>query len=494
MSSINITLPNGIAYEQPVGLFINNAYKHASGDEFQVVDPSTAQQVLSVRGASVADIDEAVDAARKAFQGPWSEFTPAQRGDALVKLASLIDRDRKLIAAIDAYDCGKPYSVALEADLDESYNVFKYYAGWADKIYGDTIDTSPTKLAYTLQEPLGVCGQIIPWNFPFMMLAWKVAPALACGNVVIVKPAEQTPLSAMYFGKLVQEAGLPPGVVSIVPGLGPVAGKALAEHTQVDKIAFTGSTNTGRAIMRSAASNLKNITLECGGKSPLIIFKDAALDQAVKWAHVGIMDNSGQVCTSTSRIYVHEKVYDEFVTRFTEFTNKSTVIGNPFKDDVNHGPQVSKTQFDRILSYIEAGRKEGAKILSGGAKVDGEGYYIQPTIFTETDENATIVRDEIFGPVVVINKFATEAEAVAKANDTSYGLAAALFTENISRGHTVARKLQAGMVWINSSGDSHFGIPFGGYKSSGIGRELGRYALDAYTQTKAIHINLGTTL
>jgi aldehyde dehydrogenase (NAD(P)+) len=336
-----------------------------------------------MKGASVADVDEAVEAAHKAFQGPWSEFTPAQRGDVLLKLASLIDRDRKLIAAIDAYDCGKPYSVALEADLDESYNVFKYYAGWADKIYGDTIDTSPTKLAYTLQEPLGVCGQIIPWNFPFMMLAWKVAPALACGNVVIVKPAEQTPLSAMYFGKLIQEAGLPPGVVNVVPGLGPVAGRALAEHTRVDKIAFTGSTNTGRAVMRSAASNLKNITLECGGKSPLIIFEDALLDQAVKWAHVGIMDNSGQVCTSTSRIYVHEKVYDEFVTRFTELTNKSTVMGDPFEDDVNHGPQVSKNQFDRILSYIEAGRKEGAKILSGGAKINGEGYYIQPTIFTE---------------------------------------------------------------------------------------------------------------
>lgn len=383
MSTTNITLPNGVKYEQPVGLFINNTFKHASGDEFLVVNPSTEQEIITLKGASESDVNEAVDAARKAFQGPWSDLTPVERGDYLVKLASLIDRDRKLIAAIDAYDCGKPYSVALEADLDESYNVFKYYAGWADKIYGDTIDTSPAKFAYTVQEPLGVCGQIIPWNFPFMMLAWKVAPALACGNVVIVKPAEQTPLSAMYFGKLVQEAGFPPGVVNVIPGLGPVAGKTLAEHTQVDKIAFTGSTNTGRAIMRSAASNLKNITLECGGKSPLIIFEDADLDQAVKWAHVGIMDNSGQVCTSTSRIYVHEKVYDDFVSRFAEFTKKSTVMGSPFKDDVNHGPQVSKIQFDRILSYIEAGRKEGAKILSGGAKADGEGYYIQPTIFAE---------------------------------------------------------------------------------------------------------------
>jgi len=309
-----------------------------------------------------------------------------------------------------------------------------------------------------------------------------------------VKPAEQTPLSAMFFGKLVQEAGLPPGVINVVPGLGGVAGKALAEHTQVDKVAFTGSTNTGRAIMRSAATNLKNITLECGGKSPLIVFEDADLDQAVKWAHAGIMDNSGQVCTSTSRIYVHEKVYDDFVKCFTEFTKKSANIGSPFTEDVNHGPQVSKNQFDRILSYIETGRKEGATVLSGGVQVERKGYYIEPTIFVEASETATIVRDEIFGPVVVIGKFANEAEAVAKANDTSYGLAAALFTEKISRGHIIARKLQAGMVWINSSGDSHFGIPFGGYKSSGIGRELGKYALDAYTQTKAIHVNLATKL
>ena len=383
MSSISLTLPNGAKYDQPVGLFVDNEYRYASGEKFDVVDPATAKTVLAVDGASPDDVDTVVDAARKAFEGPWSEVTPVERGDFLRKLADLIYRDRELIAAIDAFDCGKPYSVALEADLDESYNVFKYYGGWADKIYGDTIDTSPAKLAYTIQEPLGVCGQIIPWNFPFMMLAWKVAPALACGNVVIVKPAEQTPLSAMYFGNLVKEAGLPPGVVNVIPGLGGITGKALAEHVKVDKIAFTGSTNTGRSIMRSAASNLKNITLECGGKSPLIVFEDANLESAVTWAHGGIMDNSGQVCTSTSRIYVHEKVYDEFVKAFVDFTKKTTAVGNPFGEGVNHGPQVSKNQFDRILTYIEAGRKSGAKILTGGVKIDGEGYYIEPTVFTE---------------------------------------------------------------------------------------------------------------
>ena len=509
MSTVNITIPNGVKYEQPVGLFINNEFRNGSGEEFQVVSPSTEQVLLSVKGADASDVDAAVVAAREAFNGPWSELSTVERGDYLVKLANLIDRDRELIAAIDAFDCGKPYSVALEADLDESYNVFKYYAGWADKIYGDTIDTSAAKLAYTIQEPLGVCGQIIPWNFPFMMLAWKVAPALACGNVVIVKPAEQTPLSAMYFGKLVQEAGIPPGVVNVVPGIGSVAGKALAEHTGVDKIAFTGSTNTGRAIMRYAASNLKNITLECGGKNPLLVFDDADIEQAVKWAHAGIMDNSGQVCTSTSRVYVQHGVYDSFVERFNAHTKDVTVVGDMFKDGVNHGPQVSKAQYDRVLNYIDTGRKEGAKVLSGGNRVDGAGYFIQPTIFVDVSvvqchrssangkqvkEDSTVNREEIFGPVVILSKFESEAEAIAKANDTEYGLSAAVFTQNISRGHRVARKLQAGMVWINSSGDSHFGIPFGGYKASGIGRELGKYALDAYTQTKAIHVNLSTTL
>jgi aldehyde dehydrogenase (NAD(P)+) len=339
--------------------------------------------VLKLKGASPEDVDKAVSAARKAFEGPWSDLTPLERADFLFKLANLIDRDRALIAAIDAFDCGKPFSVALEADLDESYNVFKYYAGWADKIAGKTIDTSPAKLAYTVQEPLGVCGQIIPWNFPFMMLAWKVAPALACGNVVVLKPAEQTPLSAMYFGKLIQEVGLPPGVVNVIPGIGSVAGRALAEHTRVDKIAFTGSTNTGRSIMRSAATNLKNITLECGGKSPLIIFDDANLDQAVKWAHGGIMDNSGQVCTSTSRIYVQDGIYDRFIETFVEHTKKSANIGNPFDKDVSHGPQVSKNQYDRVLSYIDKGRNDGAKILTGGSKVDRNGYFIEPTVFVE---------------------------------------------------------------------------------------------------------------
>ncbi|KAH6985182.1 Aldehyde/histidinol dehydrogenase [Ilyonectria destructans] len=468
-STTSITLPDGRKYDQPTGLFINNKFVPATGDEFTVLDPVTEEEIIKLRGASTADVDDAVVAARRASEGNWSELAAIDRGTFLYKIAELIDRDRELIAAIDAYDNGKAYTAALSGDLDESYNIFRYYAGAADKISGRTIETSPAKLAYVLQEPLGVCSQIIPWNFPFMMLAWKVAPALACGNTVILKPAEQTPLSALYFGNLIIEAGLPEGAINIVPGIG---------------------TATGQAIMRDAASNLKNITLECGGKSPLIVFDDADLDLAVKWSHFGIMDNKGEVCTSTSRIYVQEGIYDTFLEKFVQATKENKKIGKPFDDDTYQGPQVSKAQFDKVLSYIEQGKKEGARLLCGGPRHGDKGYFIRATVFADTREDMKIVQEEIFGPVVVISKFSTVKEAIDKANDSSYGLAAALFTEKIAKAHIVARKLQAGMVWINSSGDSHFRIPFGGYKSSGIGRELGQYALDAYTQSKAIHINL----
>ncbi|CAH0051469.1 unnamed protein product [Clonostachys solani] len=487
--SVQISLPNGKSYEQPTGLFVNNEFVQGHGERFTVIDPVSEGQIIQLQGASSDDIDGAVAAARAAFEGEWSELPSTERGVFLYKIAALIDRDRDLLAAIDAYDNGKLLAAA-EGDIEESFQVFRYYAGAADKITGRTIETSPQKLAYVLQEPLGVCGQIIPWNFPLMMLAWKVAPALACGNTVVLKPAEQTPLSALYFGKLIIEAGLPPGVINIVPGLGPVAGKAISSHVGIDKVAFTGSTATGRAIMREAATNLKNITLECGGKSPCIVFDDCNFEQAVKWSHFGIMDNKGEVCTSTSRIYVHEAIYDRFLERFVQVTKENDKLGNPFSTETLQGPQVSKPQYDKILSYIEQGKSSGARLLYGGAKQSAQGYFIQPTVFVDTTEEMAIVREEIFGPVVVISKFSSTQEVLEKANNTSYGLAAAVFTEKISKAHTVARKLQAGMVWINSSGESHYGIPFGGYKSSGIGRELGQYALDAYTQSKAIHVNL----
>ncbi|EEU35340.1 uncharacterized protein NECHADRAFT_94167 [Fusarium vanettenii 77-13-4] len=468
-STVEISLPNGLKYKQPTGLFIDNKFVDATGDDFTVYNPATDEKIITIKGASEKDVDKAVDAARRAFEGEWSELAAVDRGAILYKIAELIDRDRKLLASIDAFDNGKTYTAALEGDLDESYNVFRYYAGAADKITGRTIETSPAKLAYVLQEPLGVCGQIIPWNFPFMMLAWKVAPALACGNTVVLKPAEQTPLSAIYFGNLIIEAGLPPGVVNIIPGLGSVAGKALAGHMGVDKIAFTGSTATGRAIMKAAANNLKNITLECGGKSPSIVFEDADLEQAVKWCHVGIMDNMGQVCTSTSRIYVHENIYEDFLKRFVEVTKENQKIGDPFGKDTWQGPQVSRTQYEKILSYIDQGKTSGARLLHGGAKTGSKGYYLEPTVFADTTEDMAIVRDEIFGPSSQSPSSAptTKSSPRRMTPRTAWQLPSSL------------KRLQAGMVWINSSGDSHFGIPFGGYKSSGIGRELGQYALDA---------------
>ncbi|CAI6096484.1 unnamed protein product [Clonostachys chloroleuca] len=493
-ASVEILLPNGLRYNQPTGLFIDNQYIPGSGDDFTVLNPSLDEPIITLQGASEQDVNTAVKAARRAFEGTWSGFPALERGNLLLKLSELIHRDRELLASIDALDNGKPYSVALDVDINASCNVFKYYAGAADKICGQTIETTPVKLAYVLQEPMGVCGQIIPWNYPFMMLAWKVAPALACGNAVVLKPAEQTPLSALYFGKLVAEAGFPPGVVNIITGLGSVAGKVLAEHMDVDKIAFTGSTETGRAIMRAAASNLKNITLECGGKNPSLVFDDADLDQAVKWCHTGIMSNQGQVCISTSRIYVQESVYESFLEKFVEVTKDHRRIGDPFHDNTWQGPQISKSQYDKIMWYIDQGKQEGARLLHGGVKHGDTGYFIEPTIFADTTEDMKIVREEIFGPVAVISKFSTVEEVMAKANDSCYGLAAAIFTENIGKAHRVARKLQSGMVFVNSSSDSHFGIPFGGYKSSGIGRELGQYALQAYTQSKAVHVNLGQKL
>ncbi|KAH8173718.1 aldehyde dehydrogenase family protein [Sarocladium implicatum] len=489
--SFEITLPNGVKYAQPTGLFVNNKFVNGNGEAFTVFNPTTEKEIVSLTGASSSDVDNAVAAARRGFEGKWSDLSAAERGDLLFKLASLIERDQELLAGIDALDNGKPFTAALDLDISASLRVFRYYAGAADKMSGSTIETSPNKLAYVLREPLGVCGQIIPWNFPFMMLAWKVGPAIACGNTVVLKPAEQTPLSALYFGKLVVEAGFPPGVVNILPGLGGVTGRALAEHLDVDKVAFTGSTATGKAIMKAAASNLKNITLECGGKNPSIVFDDADLDQAAKWSHVGIMDNQGQVCISTSRIYVQEGVYDEFVERFVQVTKEHHRLGCPFDKDTWQGPQVSKAQYDSVLSYIEEGKNSGARLVYGGAKHGDEGYFIQPTVFADATDDMKIVKEEIFGPVVVILKFKTFEEAAAKANDSSYGLSAAVFTENITKAHKMARKLQSGMIFLNSSGDAHFGIPFGGYKSSGIGRELGQYALDAYTQTKAVHVNLG---
>jgi aldehyde dehydrogenase (NAD+) len=454
---------------------------------------SNEQNICQVFAATADDVDAAVKAARAALKDKkWKRMTGTERGYKMNKLADLIDQHAETLATIETWDNGKPYLVSLGSDVPHFSEVIRYYAGYADKNHGQTIDVGLEKLAYTIKEPLGVCGQIIPWNYPLDMAAWKLGPALACGNTVVLKLAEQTPLSMLYVAKLIKEAGFPAGVVNIINGHGREAGAALVQHLDVDKIAFTGSTATGKQIMKMAAGTMKNITLETGGKSPLLVFDDANLEQAARWAHEGIMSNSGQVCTATSRLLVQETIYDDFVKAFADNVKNVSVLGDPFEYSTFQGPQVTKVQYDRVLGYIKAGRDEGATVLMGGeaAPQGGKGFFISPTIFTDVKPSMTIYREEIFGPCVAIVKFKTEEEAIEMANDTTYGLGAAVFTKDIARSHRVAREIEAGMVWVNSSNDSDMRIPFGGVKQSGIGRELGEAGLASYCNIKAVHINL----
>ena len=391
---------------------------------------------------------------------------------------------------------GKPYNVALTEDLPETITTFRYYAGWADKIFGQTIGTTHQKFAYTLRQPIGVVAQIIPWNYPLSMAAWKLGPALACGNTIVLKPAEQTPLSALILAQLITQAGFPPGVVNVINGLGAEAGSALVQHPLVDKVAFTGSTATARSIMSMAAKTLKNITLETGGKSPLLVFNDADLEQAVKWAHAGIMSNQGQICTATSRILVQSDIYPAFLAAYKETVSSVSQIGSQWDESTFQGPQVSRAQLDRILSYVQKGQSEGARLEMGGkaCPVNGKGFFVEPTVFTQVKDSMAIWREEVFGPFAVIGTFEDEAEAVARANASEYGLGASVFTRDLERAHRVAAEIEAGMVWVNSSQDSDPRIPFGGVKQSGIGRELGEAGLEAYSQIKAVHVNLGSKL
>jgi aldehyde dehydrogenase (NAD+) len=496
---VDLTAPNGRKITLPTGLFINNEFvKSSSGDKITSINPSDESEICSVEAASADDVDKAVKAARAAFNNPsWREMAPTDRGALMYKFADIIEKNRETLATLETWDNGKPYAVALDEDLGEVINTIRYYAGWADKLFGQTISTTPQKFAYTLKQPIGVCAQIIPWNYPLAMAAWKLGPALACGNTVVLKPAEQTPLSILFFASLIPEAGFPPGVINIVNGYGKEAGAVLAAHLDVDKVAFTGSTVTGKQIMKTASVNMKNITLETGGKSPLLVFDDAELDQAAKWAHIGIMSNQGQICTATSRVLVQEGVYDKFVEAFKEVVKSTSKVGDPFKDDTFQGPQVTKAQYERVLGYIESGKSEGATLSTGGVPykdVGGKGFFIEPTVFTDVKDSMTIYKEEIFGPFVVIASFKTEEEALKMANDTTYGLGSAVFTRDIEKAHRVAAKIEAGMVWINSSNDSDFRVPFGGVKQSGIGRELGESGLEAYSQTKAVHVNMGLRL
>ncbi|EAW20840.1 aldehyde dehydrogenase family protein [Aspergillus fischeri NRRL 181] len=479
-----------VTYEQPLGLFINNEFvPGVEGKTFETINPHDEKPIVAVHEATEKDVDIAVEAARKAFKGAWKDVIPSERGRLLTRLADFLERDMDTIAAIEALDNGKAFQIA-KGDVALSANCIRYYGGWADKIVGQTIDTNPGSLTYTRHEPVGVCGQIIPWNFPLLMWAWKIGPAVSTGNTVVLKTAEQTPLSALYVAKLVKEAGFPPGVINIISGFGRVAGAAIAAHMDIDKVAFTGSTLVGRQILQVAAkSNLKKVTLELGGKSPNIVFPDADLEDAIKYVNLGIYFNHGQCCAAGSRVLVHESIYDKFLALFKQRAEENKV-GDPFHPETFQGPQVSQVQFDRIMGYIDEGKKAGAKVITGGARHGEKGYYIQPTIFADVREDMKIVKEEIFGPVCTVQKFSSEEEAIEIANNTNYGLAAAVHTDNLNTAIRVSNAIRAGTVWINNYNTFLAQMPFGGFKESGLGRELGSYALDNYTQVKTVHARI----
>lgn len=490
---VEITVPTGKTYIQPVGLFINNQHVDSvHGGRVKVYSPSTEKLICEVADADEEDVDIAVKVARAAFQtdAPWRKFSSAQRGRCLSRLADCIEQNLEYLASIETLDNGKSITLA-RGDVQAAADCFRYYGGWADKDYGQTIETDIKRFAYTRHEPIGVCGQIIPWNFPFLMCAWKIAPAVACGNTIILKTAELTPLSALCLTKFVPECGFPPGVINVLSGDGRRCGNAISSHMDIDKVAFTGSTGVGRMVMRAAASsNLKKVTLELGGKSPNIVFNDADLDSAAVWTNYGIFYNSGQVCCAGSRVYVQEDVYDEFIKRMVAKA-KTLKVGDPFAEDTFQGAQVSKQQYERIVSYIESGIAHGAKLEIGGKRHGNLGYFVEPTILSNVTEDMAVGKEEIFGPVLAVIKFKTIEEAIRRGNNSTYGLAAGVHTNDITNAIKVSNALEAGTVWVNCYNLLHHQIPFGGYKESGIGRELGSYGLTNYTQTKAVHINLG---
>jgi len=473
-------------------LLINNEWVDSiSGKTFATINPATGEEICQVAEADAADVDKAVHAARVAFEtGPWHNTSGSQRAQLLHRLADLIEKHADELAQLEALDNGKPYFIASVADLPLTVACYRYYAGWADKIQGKTIPVNGDFFCYTRHEPVGVVGQIIPWNFPLLMQAWKLGPALATGCTVVLKPAEQTPLTALRVGELLLEAGFPPGVVNLLPGYGPTAGAAIARHMDVDKVAFTGSTEVGRLIMQAAgSSNLKRVTLELGGKSPNIVFADADMDQAIEGSHQALFFNQGQCCCAGSRLFVEDKCYDEFVEKSVARA-KARTVGNPFDKNTEQGPQVDSDQFNKVMGYIEAGKKDKAKLLAGGNRVGDKGYFIEPTVFGDVQDNMKIAQEEIFGPVMSILRFKDLDEVVDRANKTLYGLAAAVWTRDISKAHAVANAVRAGTVWVNCFDVFDAAAPFGGYKQSGIGRELGEYALQNYTEVKTVTIKL----
>ncbi|KAG7399764.1 Aldehyde dehydrogenase, mitochondrial [Phytophthora boehmeriae] len=471
-------------------LFINNKFVPSStGSTFDTFNPATEEKIASVAEATPADVDAAVSAARAAFEeGPWRTMDATQRGRLLYTLADLIEKNADELAQLEALDAGKPSFLTKVLDVQACVNVLRYYAGWADKIHGSTIPIPGPYLCYTKQEPVGVCGQIIPWNFPLIMMSWKLGPALTTGNTVVLKPAEQTSLTALRVAELIVEAGFPEGVVNIVTGGGATVGAHLAQHPNVDKIAFTGSTETGMSIMRSShVDNLKRVTLELGGKSANIILDDADIDLAIRQSQMGLFLNAGQVCISGSRVYVQEGIYDEFVRRSAEAA-QSMKIGDPFDLTTQHGPQIDGTQFKKIMGYIEAGQKDGARLVSGGKQWGSKGYFIEPTVFADVTEDMSIAREEIFGPVMSIIKFKSIDEVIKRANNSEFGLGAGVVTSNLDNAIKISNGIRTGTVYVNCYTVIEPNTPFGGFKNSGIGREQGELGLRNYLENKTVII------
>lgn len=462
-----------------------------SGKTFPTINPATGEVICQVAEGDKADIDLAVKAARKAFEsGPWPKMSAAERGRLLHKLADAIEANIDELAALETLDNGKPLRDARNADLPLTVKAYRYYAGWADKIHGKTIPIEGNYFCYTRHEPVGVVGQIIPWNFPLLMQAWKWGPALAAGNTLVLKPAEQTPLTALYVARLAQEVGFPDGVINVVPGYGPTAGAALSSHMDVDKVAFTGEGATGKIVMTAAAqSNLKRVSLELGGKSPNIIFADADLDAAIEGAYFALFFNQGQCCCAGSRLFVEESIHDKLVDKLAAKA-KAQQVGDPFDPNTTQGPQVSQEQMERILGYIESGKKEGAQCVTGGKRLGDKGYFVEPTLFTNVKDEMKIAKEEIFGPVMNVLKFKDVNDVIERGNRTTYGLAAAVWTRDIKKAHAIANSLRAGTVWVNCYDVFDAAAPFGGYKQSGIGRELGEYALELYTEVKTVTVAL----
>jgi aldehyde dehydrogenase (NAD+) len=471
-------------------LFIDNEWVDpVDGDEFETLNPATGAPIARVAAAGKADVDKAVKAARRALESKeWSAMDAANRGQLLFKLADLVEQNAAELAELESLNCGKTITDS-RGDMGGVVNTLRYYAGWADKIEGRTVPVRGSFLSYTLRQPVGVVGQIIPWNFPLLMLAWKWGPALACGNTVVMKPAEQTPLTALRVAELAREAGFPRGVINVINGMGETTGAALVVHPDVDKIAFTGHVDTAKLIQKAAADTLKRTTFELGGKSPNVIFADADLNSAVDGAFHAIYFHGGQCCTAGSRLFVEKKIHDDFVERLAEKA-KGRKIGDPLDPKTQQGPQVSQEQLDKILHYVKVGEKEGARLITGGERVGKNGFFVQPTIFDNVKDSMAIARDEIFGPVVSVLPFSSVDEVVDRANRTYYGLAAAVWTKDIDKAHLFAQKVKAGTVWVNCYHVVDTTTPFGGFKMSGMGRENGEAALEHYTELKTVTVKL----